>query len=671
MNAYQGFTRRLKTQAFFGMTLTLCFLRAVMAQPGDANQDNAYLNLSIEELTEQDVTSVTGTTETWFRSPAAVYVITQDDIQRTGHQNIADLLRMVPGVNVAQVSSNSWTVGTRGIQGQFTDSMLMLVDGRSVYDPLQFVIRWDTQDMILEDIQDIEVIRGPGTTLWGSNAVNGVVSLTTKPASQTQGWLFNTVMGTHEQPAVSLRYGDKLEDNAHFRVWSKYANRNSFTHADGSDAPDDWDVFRAGFRMDVDAPNQLNWSVQGSYFYTDQLGGESRLPDPTTSFGTNTVISDGRISSGYLQGTISKQTNDQSKWTLMASYEHNARITHDGFQSVRDVIDLDYRQRQAINDDLLIIWGGSWQYSSDQTDPSLAVAFIPQDKATNLFTCFLQGSLQLLDKKLAIVAGTKLEHNDYTGFEYHPSLRLSFAPDINNTIWASVSRAVRTPGRVNNSAQITPFYADSGLLAGGPPSGINVPVTIGANGQQLKSETLFAYELGYRSHLNHDLTLDWTAYVNKYNQLITSSETAFGQLTNNLSGEVMGTEVSLVWEPAPTLRIEAGYGFCLSFMHGESEDGYENSFPVNQFHLRSYVDIGRNMELNTALYFVDQAERQQADSYVRMDTGLTWHAKPNLDISIWGQNLLDNQHVEFFDSERSVVASEIPRSFFVRVNMTF
>jgi iron complex outermembrane receptor protein len=650
-----------------------CLLQSSYAQNTQENvtTDNRYLNLSIEELTDLNVTAVSGVTETWFRSPAAVYLITQDDIQRTGHQSIAELLRLVPGVNVAQVSSNSWTVGTRGIQGNFTDSMLMLVDGRSVYDPLQFVIRWDTQDMVLEDIQNIEVIRGPGTTLWGSNAVNGVVSLTTKSAKDTQGWLFNSVVGNHDLPTISLRYGDKIDDNMHFRIWSKYANRGALTHADGSDAPDDWNMFRTGFRLDVEAPDALNWSIQGGFYHSDHLGGDSRIPDPTQSFTTNTLITDSRVTNGYLQATFSQQASEQSKWTVMSSYERSIRATHDGFESQRDVIELDYRHRLAIHDDLLLIWGASWQYSADSTEPSIAVTFEPQDMTTNLFTGFIQNSIQFMDDKLALVLGSKFEHNDYTGFEYHPSARLSWTPDINNTIWASVSRAVRTPGRVNSSAQITPFYADTGLLAHGPESGIIIPLTIGANGKKLESEKLFSYELGYRTHLSRQTTIDACLYFNDYTQLITSSQSTFGQLNNNLGGEVIGMELSTVWTPAPTFRMEAGYSYCRSYMHGENEGAYENSYPANQFHLRSYLDIGQNLELNGALYYVDQIENQQADSYLRMDVGLTWHITPNIDVSFWGQNLLDNQHAEFFDSDRSSVVSEIPSSFYARINMTF
>ncbi|MFG0248939.1 MAG: TonB-dependent receptor plug domain-containing protein [Phycisphaeraceae bacterium JB051] len=650
------------------MMLLFCMAALTQAQQQDVNPDNAFMNLSIEDLGQLDVTSVTGVTENWFQSPAAVYVITQDDIQRTGHQSIADLLRMVPGVNVAQISSNNWTVGTRGLQGSFTDSMLMLVDGRSVYDPLQFVIRWDTQDMILDDILNIEVIRGPGTTLWGSNAINGVVSLTTKPASQTQGWLLDTVIGSHEQPSVSLRYGDKIEDNMHFRIWSKYANREAFKHTDGSDAPDDWDMFRTGFRFDVDAPDHLTWSMQGGFYHTDQLGGDSNLPDPSTSFATTNIISDGRISSGYLQATISQQPDEKNKWTVMAAYDRTARATHDGFESLRDIIDLDYRQRYAINENHLLIWGASWQYTSDHTESSPAVTFTPQDKCTNLLTTFIQSSMQFFDDKLALVIGSKFEHNNYTGFEFHPSARLSWTPDINNNLWASVSRAVRTPGRVNTSSQITPFYADTGLLAGGPPSGILVPLTIG-NGQELESEVLIAYEMGYRMHLGHDLLIDWTGYINDYDNLITSSATNFGQLTNDLQGQIFGSEISVVYHPAPTWRIETGYGYCRSFLQGDRDTVLETSFPTNQFHLRSYLDIGSNIELNAGLYYVDKT--QVSDSYIRLDCGLTWQLKDNMSISVWGQNLLDNQHAEFFDQERSAEVSEVPRAIYARLRMTF
>lgn len=638
-----------------------------MAQEQTSNQ---YISFSLEELSNLDITSVTGIEEDWFRSPAAVYVITQEDIQRTGHESIADILRMVPGVNVAQISSSAWIVGTRGIQAHFTDSMLLLVDGRSVYDPKQSVLFWDTQDMILDDIQQIEASRGPGSTLWGSNALNGVVSLTTKSAKDTQGWLFKVKTGTQEKPVVSLRYGDQINDNTHFRVWTKYANHGASKSADGSDAQDNWDMFRTGFRLDVEAPNTLDWTVQGSFYHTDHMGDTIQTPDPTASFSSFLKTSNIRISTGNLQATIQKQTNDNNRWTFRTSLDRTIRSTANGFESQRDILEADYRQRVAINDNSLIIWGTSYKLTADKTESSTALEYIPQDETVHLFSCFVQSTTQYFDDKVSMVLGCKFEHNDYTGFEYHPSARLSWAVNDINTFWASISRPVRNPGRTNTAARITPFFADTGLLGNGPPSGILIPVTVGGN-DDLESETMSSYELGYRSHLGRKFTVDIATYFNKYQQLITNSIANPGELNNHLNGEIYGIETSLVWTPAPTLRLEAGYALNRSTLHGDSDSNHEESYPINQFHFRTYLDIGKDIELNTALYFVDQRQTEEEKSYLKLDLGLTWRLSEKIELSLWGKNLLDSQQVEYYDTNRHVAPYEIPQNFSVSVKMTF
>ena len=267
-----------------GLTLLIGSWNTATAQDTQQTK-NVYLNLSLEELNQLDVTSVTGVEEQWFKAPAAIYVITPEDIQRTGHRTLADLLRIVPGLNVASSSSNTWSVGARGIRGHYSDSLLVQIDGRSIDDPLAAFGHWDTVDMILQDISNIEVIRGPGTTLWGADAVSGVINVTTKPAKETQGWLINTVTGTYEQAGLSMRYGGQIDDNAFFKVWGKGSFRDAYERVDGSDAHDDWSIFSGGFRIGAPLPfllsrflnhHQFVEPLKTKFLYTSRMRGPKK-----------------------------------------------------------------------------------------------------------------------------------------------------------------------------------------------------------------------------------------------------------------------------------------------------------------------------------------------------------------------------------------------------------
>lgn len=647
------------------LIITLWMVNVLHAQQ---TPENEYLHMSFEELTSIDVSSATGVEEQWFHAPAAIYVITQEDIQRTGHQTLAELLRLVPGVDVSQGSSNSWSIGTRGSKGNYGDSLLMLIDGRSLHDPLQSFIRWDTQDMILNDIKTIEVIRGPGATLWGSKAVNGVINVTTKTAKDTQGWYFSGVTGTHEQANVSLRYGGQIDDNTYFRIWSKYANHGPFKQPDGSDHHDDWDLHTSGFRIDTNAPDGLDWMIKGEVAYSAHLGGMENNPIPTAHFQYNSIISDSQVLNTFIQATASKQISDRNKWTGMISYEHSVRETLSDLYLQRDSIDLDYRHRYATSDNQLFVWGASARMSADQTRASATTVYHPEDAFTYDLGFFLQSSTTFFDDHLSLVIGSKFEYNNFSGFEYQPSIRTTWTLDNDNTLWAAISRAVRSPSRSAADAVYTPFYADLSLLMGGPPSGFYIPLSISAK-DDLKSEKLMAYEFGYRTHLTRDLSLDFAGFMNDYTQLVSISPML--DINNNLGGEVYGGEINAVWEPATTLRMEAGYSYARSFLKGDLAEGVSNGYPNHHFHVRGYLDIGNDLECHSALYFTGGNKTFGAGSYYRLDTGLTWHINAHTSLSLWGQNLLDNQHMELQDATQKSIAAEVPRSLFLQLNMTY
>ena len=656
-----NFTNKPQNHALRTLLMLIVYLGLSRVSIAQENT-NEYLNLSIEELSTLDVTSVTGVEEQWFRSPAAVYVITQEDIDRTGHQSLAELLRIVPGIDISQPSSNNWTIGTRGVTGNYTDSLLMLIDGRPVQDPLQAFIRWDTLDLILKDISNIEVIRGAGSTLWGSAAVNGVINVTTKSARKTQGWQYIAATGSHEKVRMSLRYGDQIDDSTYFRVWGKYTNRDAFKKTDGSDHYDDWDLFTTGFRIDSDGEQDYSWSVQGGISFSDQLGSSMRLAIPGEHRKTTNLVSDTRVETGYLQATLKKQINENNKWSVLGAFEHNNRRNVSGLLTKRNTYTADYRHRYSINDEQLFVWGAGLRINTDDTENSDVEIYDPQSELTYDANCFIQSSTNLFHDDVRLIIGSKFEHNRYVGFEYQPSLRLTWTPNTKNTLWTAISRAVRPPSRSTADSSYIPSYVTV--------SGFNFPI-ISSGSRDLKSEELISYELGYRTHLTHDLTLDVASFYNRYENILTQSEEAPFSLNNSITGNVIGGEINVVWTPAPSLRTEAGYSFAKTKASGDYEYIAENSYPQHHFHLRSYLDIGENLELNGALYYVSDKDALHADKYLRLDTGLTWKINPTTSISLWGQNLLDTQHSESYDDARDYYPTEIPRSFYIQLNMKF
>ncbi len=653
---------------FVALLLLITLPHLATAQTPEAHE-NIYLNLSLEELGQLDVTSVTGVEEQWFKAPAAIYVITPEDIQRTGHRTLAELLRIVPGINVASSSSNTWSIGARGIRGSYGDSLLMQIDGRSVDDPLAAFVHWDTVDLILEDIGNIEVIRGPGATLWGADAVSGVINITTKPAKDTQGWLVNTVTGTYEHAGLSLRYGDKLDDNAYFRIWGKGSFKDAYERADGSNAHDDWSMFSGGFRIDNQAPDGLGWSLHGGVTHSNQLSGTSNTPDPLHANKYLEMINDGRVHNFFLQANIDKQVTENNKWSLLASYDHTSRSSINNVQFDQNKFNLDYRHRWAITPEQLFVWGAQWTMVSDHIESQQYVYYSHEEETLHTFSAFLQSSTKLFDDTLALVFGTKIEHNDLSGFQIHPSARLTWTPDQNNTLWGAISRAPRTLGRGTTDLNLVAVYVDLGDF-GGPP-GVLYPLPASGS-RDLEPEELIAYEMGYRSHLTKDITLDTCIYVNDYTNLLNIDLDTFN-LINGYEGQIIGGEVNLIWQPAHTFRLEAGYSHAHTNLNGEVFETFDlnEAYPDNQFHLRTYLDIGRDMELNAALYYVDSVPSYVAQSYIRLDMGLTWRLNDHVQIGLWGQNLLDPQHNEMTDRDINQYTGQVPRSFYFQVNMTF
>jgi len=628
-----------------------------------------FVDLELEQLMQVpvvEVTSVAGVATPLHDTPAAIFVVTNEDIRRGGHRSIADSLRMVPGLNVAGINANTWAISSRGFNDRFANKMLVLIDGRAVYNDLFAGVFWDEQDVVLEDVDRIEVIRGPGATLWGANAVNGVINVTTKSARDTQGLYLEGGGGNEQQGWGVARYGGRIADDAHFRVYSKYANHDTFDLRDPrsrGDAPDDWDRFQTGFRVDLGDPAEGVLTMQGDAY--DGRSGEPvtvpTLDPPFSRFGRD----DTDIQGANILARLEKTIDPDQAWSVQAYFDYAER-SNIVLDDIRRTADVEFRHHFGIGETHDVIWGAAYRNRWDQTAGSFAVDFDPADRSTDKFSAFVQDTIHIIPERLALMLGSKFEENDYTGFEVQPSARFTWTPDPNHTVWGAFSRAVRTPSRTEDDVRFT--------LGVVPPPAVPMPTPIILRGDRsVDSEELLAYELGYRVRPTDHLTFDFTGFYNDYENIVTVAPTAnplVFEFANGGAVESYGFEAAGTWQPADNWRIQGGYTF-LKVQSNAAADSFEGTAPEQQFTVRSYLDITDDLEFNAAAYYVDNVPAHDVPGYIRLDAGFTWRPAPNVEFAVWGQNLLDGEHQEFLDASFSQVPIEIERSFHARVSLRF
>jgi iron complex outermembrane receptor protein len=616
--------------------------------------------LSVEELLDVDVTSVSKYPEKLSEAAAAVSVLTQDDIHSSGVTNIPDALRLVPGLDMAQVDSHTWAISSRGFNDIFANKLLVMIDGRTVYTPLFSGVFWDTQDVLLTDVDRIEVVRGPGATLWGANAVDGVISIITKSARDTEGLLISGGGGLEDRGFTDVRYGVKLTDDAFLRVYGRYFNRDDLVLSNDTDAHDAWDMSHGGFRLDWDSSSQNSFTFQGD-IYTGQENETYSVPAFMPPFAT-AITSTDNVSGGNLLGRWRHTFATDSVLTLQAYYDRTIRDSPI-FGENRDTGDIDLQHRFALGDRQQIIWGLGFRVTHSDIKNSVNVAFIPSNRTLTLYSAFVQDEITILPERLRLTIGSKFEHNDFTGFEIQPSARALWTPGHGQTIWGSISRAVRTPSEAENDVRLNP--------AGAPPGF----VTIFGN-PNFDSEELLAYEIGYRVQPINQLKLDLTAYYNDYDHLRTIEPILPGPVSpsrvdNKLFGHTYGTEISATVQPFKQWRLQSGYTYWQADLHREhgshdtmTEQTDEGSSPHNQFFIRSILDVGWNVEFDSTLRYVDVLPFPKIPSYVMLDLRLAWSPRKDLEIAIVGQNLLDDRHPEFAPTFIGTQKSEVARNVY-------
>lgn len=668
-----GLPKRIALFLFLILVPEPAFLRA---QDGPNPPD--VMSMSLEELMGVEVTSVSKKEQKLSDTAAAIYVITQEEIQRSGATSIPDLLRMVPGLEVAQIDANIWAVGTRGFNERFSNKMLVMIDGRSVYSPLFGGVYWDDQNLVLEDIDRIEVIRGPGGSLWGANAVNGIINIITKSSQATQGTLVTINSGNLEPASASARYGGKVGKLGFYRVFSTFTKNSGGVDAGGESTADDWHLLHGGFRSDLQLRQHDSLSVEGD-LYDGRFGELLNLPTFSPPYAESNL---GYISpsGGDILGRWTHKLSSGASTELQASYSLDNRDATER-PDHRSTIDIDFQYHLHLRQNHDVVWGTGYRLYQLDAPATPYLVITPSKQSETLYSTFLQDEYSLRPD-LHLIAGIKLEHNPYTGLVVQPSLGVVWKPTAHQTFWGAVSRAVKTP-------TILDLSMDRPLSVSPSPDGLVLTTLIG--NPNYKNENLLAYEGGYRYQWRRRVSLDATGFINSYDDVETN-ETLPPQIqaqanppytliptqwANNLFGQTYGAEVAATWNVIPRWKLSGTYSWLKMKMgqNAASNDfgtgpAFNGEAPTNQFGASSSLRLLKNVDFNAWSEYVSALPADGVPSYVRLDSNLQWHVGEYTRIDVGGQNLLTARHIEYLVGN-GAIATEVPRSFFVRMMFTF
>lgn len=637
---------------------------------------------SLEDLMNIQVTSVSKKEQMTSQAAGAVFVISRDDIRRSGALNIPELLRMVPGLDVAQIDAGKWAITARGFNGQYSNKLLVLVDGRTAYNAMFAGVYWDAQNIPLNMIERIEVIRGPGAAVWGSNAMNGVINIITRSAQDTQGGYVVASLGSFSTGSETISYGGQARGLGAYRIYAEGLHNDSLPTFVGLDGQDDWRLVHGGFRTDSMLSSRDSFTTEGETNRGN--AGEmvttpiSLLPPSTATVAVHDIYSGWNLLSRWNR-TISSRSD-----TSLQVYFDRTNRGDSTYSFGLETFDIDVQHHVLWGTRQDIVWGLGYRVSLDETSPVLRIVFTPNDRRTQLFSSFAQDEIAVRHDRVHLSLGARVEHNDYTGFDFQPSARLVLTPDSKNMLWSAVSEADRTPSRADANIRVN--YA----ALSGPG---NVPMLISLFGNpNKKNERLTAFEFGYRNAWTSKFSVDSTVFYNRYRDVDSVEPGTTGIETNpapahllvpsyfgsGLHGETHGLELFANWKVTDTWTLTPGYSFFSMHLHpfAGSQDftdasGDEGGTPDHQAQLRSSVALPKHLEWNTSAYFVNRLPAVSIASYTRVDTGLNWRAGERVSISVVGQNLLKNLHPEYAGPSSSVQPDLMRRAVYAKIVWSF
>lgn len=630
------------------------------------------IKLDIAELLEIEVTSVAKKTQTLAESAAAIFVITQEDIRRSAATTLPEVLRTVPGLQVARINSHAWAISARGFNSYFSSYLLVLLDGRSVYSRNFSGAFWDVLDTPLEDIERIEIIRGPGGTLWGANAINGVINIITKNAAATQGNLAVATLGTQEQ-TLTLRHGGKLHEptQSDFRLHAKISQHEAFANIPQEES---WHAGQIGFRIDAHPKPSDNWTFQGKFYQNHENDMNYQTLQPSQV----------DIQGGHLLSRWERKFSQNANLMVQMYYD-STRRDYSTLHLRDHVFDFELQHRLTPSMHQEFLWGLGLRHYNNEIPDSSTLKANPSQLRENLFSAFAQHDIDLSPNQLTLTLGTKLEHNNYTHLEIQPNARLLWRPNPQRSFWAALSRAVRIPSRAEHDilVQATVPPARNPLYP--------MPLAFQAIGNSnLDSSSVLAYEIGFRTQLNPGLSLDIAAYFNQYQNLIILTQKpqfirdpqqliVVNDWSNEMKGETFGFELALDWFQNEKWRLQAAYTYLQMQLHlnediPSSNEDNENQNPHHQFSLHTSTNWLNHWELDFWLRYVDDLpseEMNYVDSYITLDARLAWKLSKHLELSLIGKNLLDKQYAEFGPEDFNPLAGEVQRNVYGQLRWQF
>ena len=660
---------------------------AIVSDADDiAGEDEGDLDDELDDLLDQDLSSLRRTSvtpaldvevstvsrqqSTIGRSPAAVFVIDEEMIRRSGARRVPDLLRMVPGLFVGNIDGSKWSISSRGFTNRFANKLLVQIDGRTVYTPLFGGVFWDVQGVLLDDIKRIEVIRGPGATIWGANAVNGVINIITKTAAETHGAYAHIGGGSTEHGFAGARLGGRTENDVDWRVSAKWFDRDSFEDVTGL-ANDASHQGRIGFRTDWKNRCQDVITFQGDWY--DGANNEAKilpligLEQSTEDIGGLNVL-----------GRWSRVYDEQSDVSLQLYYDRTDRISS-GFDQDTNTIDIDFQHRFSPWKYHQVIWGLGYRNIWDRLQNNQTPAFIsanPQRRTLERVAAFLQDEVTLLEDRLYLTLGAKLSYNTYTQAEVQPSVRMLYLPNERSACWAAFSRAVRTPTRATEDIVLI------GPTLPSPPFPPATPILVFGN-RDIDSEELLAYEVGYRKQVNQRLSWDAALFFNDYEGLLGTRTIVpalglpFNEFFNDASAHAYGAEISTKFDVNCHWKLQAWYSYLQIEATGDptsNQDplGHDGGTPANQAFLMSTWNVNRCTELDVITHYVDSIPFEGIPSYIGLDLRGSYRPSRHVEWTVVGQNLLDSSRPEYRGSPfTGEISTQVPRGVYGMMTLRY
>jgi iron complex outermembrane recepter protein len=617
--AYHRFL--ILTVVILWKTVSLSF-----AQIDSESTANKLKKLSMEELMNIEVTTVSKQREKLSEVASAIQVLTNEDIRRSGATSVPEALRLASNLAVAQLNSYAWIIGARGFNAVFSNKLQVMIDGRIVYSPLFAGVFWDVQNVVLEDIERIEIISGPGGTLWGANAVNGVINIITKKSQDSQGLFISGATGTYLKDLLEARYGGKIGSKFSYRIYGQHFDRSNTLLNDSTRHTDKWGLTIGGLRIDYTPTTNDEIAIFGNAYW----GKEKTVPSSSTLDGQN------------IMARWAHTFSERSNFILQLYYDRTWR--EDIPSTLSDELqtyDLDFQHQLGLGERHNVIWGAGFRQMMNNTINSTDfVGFVPKKRNMQLFSAFIQDEINLIQNHLKFTVGSKLQHNVFTGFEVQPSGRITWTPKVNQTIWGAISRAVRMPSRIDVDYRL-PTY--------------DVPLTQAHvyGGPHFVSEKLIAYELGYRSQPTSKLSFSLAAYYNNYDDLYTVEAvpgTLRYQIQNGMKGYSVGTELSGTVQLSDGWRVRGGYTFLYKELKSKpghtSDPSLIGNDPKHVVLVQSMLNLPGNFQLDIIPRYYAQRPKPEIPEYFSFDARIAWLYK-QFELSITGQNLFEEKHKEY------------------------